>query len=1182
MPVTQIKNRKTNGKAGLCCGLLGLSLLFAGTAVANVSEQEQRLVERLFASQAARRNDLVQDARQRLAMVAPEHPEVLALDMQDALKKLDLVEQKRLVELALGSGNMDLQQRLQALERLAQADGKMALQQARLLAAGGNFEVAVQAYQSLFADQPPLFELALEYWKAVSNLQARKVEAMQKLYQLNQEYPGNADLQLLLSQLMFSVDRSGDALDVLHSIQGGTAADRDKAAELEYSHLIRIPVSAGSVTVLDEFLRRYPESSFHASAQKNLQAQKKLLASPGWQAAARGRKLLELERYAEAEPFLRQGIRAYPDNGDLHGALAHALMNLERYEEAEHYFSLATRKIAVILGERSKDQDIPIIESEAAAWLAKWESLRLYNQSQLAIKRGDKARDAGDLAGARRAYLQARRVLPDEVTSYIRLHELELAAGNEQAAQDWLFRVQRSHPQDDRVIYALVGFYRERNPAQAMAILERLPAKLRTRFADLRLSLLLEQLEREIDQALERDDTALALHLLRQAHEYSPADPWIVYRLASLLVQMQDVAGADRVFAGLLGRQKGNPAAHYAHALYLSGLQRDEEALRALDQVARAQWTQEMQELQHRVARRLREREAEALFVAGQHQRAIDLILQEQGVEQHARVADWYRELGQDDKAAGHYLKILQQEPENFTALLGMAEIRFARGRHKQAAGYLQKARPTPNTEGYLVRRMAELWVALGNKARAVTLYENLLEHAPGDAHSYRNLARLQADIYPKKALDYYARGLVASQALAPAALEPLDLPALTAATRQKLDDDWLAGSLKADTENLYRMQNTSIQVQQNFGWRTDSEANGLSDLKRHTSIVRLDTPVAGGSGFVQAEQVILNAARPGTYLYGLCSKVVEQCMPGSQNASGTGFALGWQGRRWSWDLGHSPLGFGQQNWLGGIGYTGDWRKLGYDLTLSRRPMNNSIVSYAGARDPVTGARWGGVTANGLTLGLSYDQGGAGGVWASLGAHKLAGRHVQDNNRLTLMTGYYHRLLDEVDRRLRIGLTLMHWRYDKGMDEFTLGQGGYYSPQRYVSVGFPVSYAWRNYDWSILLESSLSWSTSSYNGGDQLYIKDADRKILEAGYTPSPAARLHNDSSRSSGLGVRNLLLAERRLSDHWVVGGGFDWGYSKDYSPSQAFLYLRYVFKPWRGNLMLPIEPLAPYADWK
>jgi len=172
-------------------------------------------------------------------------------------------------------------------------------------------------------------------------------------------------------------------------------------------------------------------------------------------------------------------------------------------------------------------------------------------------------------------------------------------------------------------------------------------------------------------------------------------------------------------------------------------------------------------------------------------------------------------------------------------------------------------------------------------------------------------------------------------------------------------------------------------------------------------------------------------------------------------------------------------------------------------------------------------------------------------------------------------------VVERADERVRVGLTLMHWRHDKDLGGYSLGQGGYYSPQRYTSVGVPVSYAWRNYDWSLLLEGSVSWS-QAHSGSSRLY-PDAhvNRRVL-AQYDVDANIDAMSEASDSSGLGYRLRGLFERRLSDRWVLGGGFDWQHSDDYAPSHAMLYLRYLFEPWRGNLALPVTPLEPYSEWR
>lgn len=55
------------------------------------------------------------------------------------------------------------------------------------------------------------------------------------------------------------------------------------------------------------------------------------------------------------------------------------------------------------------------------------------------------------------------------------------------------------------------------------------------------------------------------------------------------------------------------------------------------------------------------------------------------------------------------------------------------------------------------------------------------------------------------------------------------------------------------------------------------------------------------------------------------------------------------------------------------------------------------------------------------------------------------------------MTGYYYKVINENNRRVTVGLNNMIWHYDKDLSGYTLGQGGYYSPQEYLSFAVPVT-----------------------------------------------------------------------------------------------------------------------------
>ena len=315
-------------------------------------------------------------------------------------------------------------------------------------------------------------------------------------------------------------------------------------------------------------------------------------------------------------------------------------------------------------------------------------------------------------------------------------------------------------------------------------------------------------------------------------------------------------------------------------------------------------------------------------------------------------------------------------------------------------------------------------------------------------------------------------KGLVAA-GLAPR--EDLDGGALTELARSRDGEEWLASGLRGDLDSHYRQQQTTVSLDSDY-WGS-SGTGGVSDLRALTQMMQLDTPLAGGTAFGRLELVDMDAGQlpdsPYREEFGTCA--ARDCRGGEhQQSRGTTLAAGWHKGAWAFDLGTTPLGFEVVDWVGGATVTGDWRELGWGLTHSRRPVSSSLLSYAGTVDPGTGISWGGVRANGVRLDLSHDLGGAVGFWGSAQQHLLTGKNVPDNWRTRLMGGGYYKLINETNRRASVGLSSMLWHYQQDLSGYTLGQGGYYSPQGYFSISVPVSYRQRTPDWSWELGGSGS------------------------------------------------------------------------------------------------------------
>lgn len=1177
--------------------LRGLTLLLAclsGAALAaetpqTATDQQQWLLQQMRVGEALYRDDLVNDALARLELVTPQHPQVVLGKLVQALA--NPAANEAWINQLLGELDQKYPDSLQrrqayALIRLRSQEGQQALQQARLLAAAGRFDEATKAFEQVLGAEPPNLAMALEYWASRSRVNGQRPVAIKQLQALDRDYPGNTGIRQMLVGLLMGEKRDAEALAVLHQLAADPLASTN-AAETEYNYLIKQPVTPETLRAWQAFVSYYPYSPLLKDARQQLADQQRLQADPAWQAGAQAKRLLEQDSgsaqdSAQAEQLLRRALKNYPEDSSLHGALGTALMRQDKNAAAYAAFTTAL----------SKEQD--------TFYISKWQDLQKLARNWMVLQQGDQALERKDYAAARNAYQQARTLDAQSAGPLIGLAEVARAQLDDIQAEALLLQARKVEPDNGSVIRALVRLYRAQSSERAEAFLNTLPATNQAEFAALRQSIELARLNLQADQLSERSDWTQLVPVLKKIRVLDPDNPWLAYRLAAAEIALGKPQQADDAFAQLLARQGNNPEARYAHGLYLANANRDDEVLASLGKIPKANWTDNLRELGARIERRQMLARAELLRSNGQEAQAIALLMRNPATDDYATLADWAVQRSDWPAAESAYKKVLASDAQNADAQLGMIEVLIATQRIPAAREALARltmpAQDQPQPSANWLRRLANAWLGAGDKERARALLADLLKTPQSDPLIYRDAARLQAKDNPQQALDRYAQAMAAAGLIKPDEASPRDNVALTRASRAQDNDDWLPRSLRSDVDELYQQQNTTVNVYHDMTRRTDSTSPGISDLTTQTTIVRVDTPVAGGHGFVQAEQVDLDASKFDTdenglhtEAFGTCAVrvrnratgelVTNGCRSTSQSTSGPSVAVGWKNEQVAVDIGHTPQGFEVGNWLGGVAYSGIWKSVGWTLTASRRPMSNSVVSYAGAVDPVTGIRWGGVTSNGFTLSMSYDQGGIDGLWASLGTHWLRGKNVADNHRLSAMAGYYYRLKDSADERMRTGLTLMYWGYDKDLSEYTLGQGGYYSPQQYYSIGVPLSYAWRNANWSAQLEGSVGWSFSSTDSSDlyPLGVPLGDGDDVDGNDTT-----LTKSGSSSTGVSARLQAQVERRLSDHLMLGTGVSLQHSEGYAPSRAMLYLRYNFDEWQGNLPMPIEPVTPYGDMR
>ena len=1135
-----------------------LACLMSGALAQGTVQPVAWLLEQVRIGEARGREDLVSNSLYSLSLVEPDHPELLAAQARQALRQGKVKEAGALLA-RLGKQDPDSALYRQGMANLAlnEPARRQQLQQARLLTSAGRLEEAERLYRSLFSgDLPPNLDVAVDYALLQTRIPAMKAKGLAALEALNRQYPGEPRVRGGLARLYLAEGRRQGAQNLLREM-ARDPYQRDEAAEIWLADIESLPIGPGSIAALQEYMVLFGEGDT-TKAEQLLATQEEKWASPAYR--ARQSALASTAGGGASISRLQRALAANPGDPELMGALGQAYSRNDQ------------RALAIAQFER-------VLAHPEVTDKDKWRSLLATNRYWLLVSQGRSAleREQWDEAATlyRRAIAQDGR----EPEAWLGLGDSERGRHRDADAESAYRKALAMGSARERALARLFDLYKEQDPARALALLEQQGTPgMQAEGRRLKAGLLQE----EADQLDRAGKVAAALRLREQALALTPEEVWLAYRVADTRARLGEAGSGERLLRERLAAHPQDATLRYATALYLSGQDKTVEARGVLAAIPRSGWTQDMDALDRRLARDEVLARARARHEAGDDEGAERLLQPLQPDEEVSlMLAEWATDRGAYALAEQRYQEVLARTPQQPEARLGMAELAQARGDLAKARHWLPAwpVSPLPPEGANYYRRVANLYQALGEgeTARAIfTDYEPLVAMQPASQQTalfWRDAARQRvAEHDVEGALVRDRKGLVAA-GLAPR--EDLEGGELTRLARSQDGEGWLASGLRSDLDRHYRQSQTTFSLDSDY-WGS-SGTGGYSDLRALTQMAQLDTPLAGGTAFGRLELVDMDAGdlpdSPYRAQFGTCA--ARDCRGDAhQQSRGTTLAAGWQRGAWAFDLGTTPLGFEVVDWVGGATLTGDWHTLGWGMTLSRRPVSSSLLSYGGTVDPGTGISWGGVRANGVRLDLSRDLGGAVGFWGSAQQHLLTGKNVPDNWRTRLMGGGYYKFVNETHRRASVGLSTMLWHYQQDLGGYTLGQGGYYSPQGYFSLSVPVSYRQRTPDWSWELGGSGSWSYARTDDSRRYPLEG----LLPAGL-PDRNAPVKGGSS--SGFGYTLNGVVEHRLTEHWRIGGRVDIQQADDYAPSHVTLFLRYTFKPWQGDLDMPPRPLTPYADF-
>ena len=544
------------------------------------------------------------------------------------------------------------------------------------------------------------------------------------------------------------------------------------------------------------------------------------------------------------------------------------------------------------------------------------------------------------------------------------------------------------------------------------------------------------------------------------------------------------------------------------------------------------------------------------------------------------------------DKRAGLETarSLAARHPDSVEIQLTAAQLAARFKDSELAAASLKTALGLAPDDAEVLARAARLYRDQGQSARAATLFERAiaLQNAPAPGHQVDMAAAGEVAGDPAKLLDDRSgRAELQTAALLLPPTAPVDYwrsaPVKTTAALQQAatvpravaggkSATLLAATSAAATEGGIpeqpagpNLRNELDQIRQarspeasaGLHGRQRSGVAGTSALRQTELPVELRLPLGEGKVKLQLTQVSLDAGSSAT------GATI------TQKASGVAVAVAYAAPGIEVDIGQTPKGFAHSNTVGGVkldGALADDGSLRYRVNLSRRPVTDSLLSFAGVRDSVSGKSWGGVVASGARLDLSKDLGGYG-FYGSAARHDLRGHEVAANGRSEFGLGSYFKLRSRADSQLSMGLDLNSLSYQKNLGEFDFGQGGYFSPQRYHALTVPLNWAQRSGPVSYLVQGAL---------GFQKFSQD----IAGAG---AGGGGMAVEPVSSSGIAYKLAASAQYQFNPNWLVDASLrsDNNASGSYRQWAAGLTLRYSFHPITAPLALPISAsTAPFGQ--
>ena len=441
-------------------------------------------------------------------------------------------------------------------------------------------------------------------------------------------------------------------------------------------------------------------------------------------------------------------------------------------------------------------------------------------------------------------------------------------------------------------------------------------------------------------------------------------------------------------------------------------------------------------------------------------------------------LARLYQGARQPAEALALAQSVLARDPRNFAARQGAVDAAIALGDRRTAQILVADAQSNSPNDSRLTYLQARVATSSGNSTRAQALLQLSLEQRQAE------LGTDPAQAAGTRATDVSNPFLRGTKLSALATATPTNDPL----TRQIMRD------LKAA-----EIGNTP-QVSFAPTLHTRSGSPGLDQLTALGATIegQIAAPGIGGRLVVKADPVLLNSGQIGSTLATLQRFGTNPVLsagavtPKNVSMSAVGLGIGYNLRDvFKLSAGTSPLGFKTPSLIGAIEVAPRLTDtLRLRVTADRHAITDSLLSWAGLTDPSSKITWGSVVSSG---GRGQIEGplGAGSFYVGGGYAMLTGQHVASNNRTEAGTGMSYPLLKDTDGELTAGVDLVYFGFANNQRAYTVGNGGYFSPQSYGAINVPLDFRAKSGDLEYRVGVTAGYATFRENS-NAVFPNNAD------------------------------------------------------------------------------------------